>query len=75
MSKSRCRYPFLVFTRSGSDIPYGAPQIASASAPIKASMNVDNNPRSRSGDALDNCSCNIATGSILGLAAIARVPF
>ena len=51
VSKSRCRYPLREFTRSGLGCPYGAPQIASASAPINASMNAVNIPRSRSGDA------------------------
>jgi hypothetical protein len=71
VSKSRCRYPFLVFTRSGLVVPNGAPHNPSASAAINASMNVDSNERSRSGDADSSCSCNIRAGSILGFAAIA----
>jgi hypothetical protein len=63
------------FTRSGDAWPYGAPQIASASADMSASMNVDSNERNRSGDADARRSCRKRTGSILLGAVIAWLPF
>src|SRR4029077_16657716 len=53
------------FTRPGPGMPYGAPQTASASADISASMNVAGIERSRSGDADDSWSCRKRAGSIL----------
>ena len=61
----------LVLARSVLRAPYSARQIASASALISASMNVDNRSRSRSGEAWVSCSCRKRAGSILGPAVIA----
>jgi len=71
VSHSRRRYPLQIFTRSSLRTPNGAPQTASASAPISAPANVFTISRSRSGLAAASCSCSQPDRSILGLAAIA----
>jgi len=55
--------------------PYGAPQIASASADISASANVFTIARSRSGLADSSCSHRKPAGSTLLGAVIALVSF
>jgi hypothetical protein len=49
VSNGRCRYPLRRFVRSVVTSPYGAPQIASASALISAAMNLSSIARSTSG--------------------------
>src|SRR5205823_6672817 len=61
--------------RSSLRCPYGAPQIASASADISASANVFTIACNRSGDAASNCSRRKPAGSTLLGAVIALVSF
>ena len=75
VSHSRGRYPLREFTRSSLRCPYGAPQIASASALISASANVFTIARSRSGLADSTCSRRKPAGSTLFGAVIALVSF
>jgi hypothetical protein len=61
--------------RSSLRTPYGAPQIASASALISASANVFTIARSRSGLAVSTCSRRKSAGSTPLGAVIALVSF
>jgi hypothetical protein len=74
VSQARSRYPFRFVVRSSLRSPYGAPQIASASAPINASANVFTMLRSKSGLASSSCSSNQPDRSILGPTAIVVTP-
>src|SRR5919205_1014791 len=71
VSHSRGRYPLRWLVRSSLRCPYGAPQIASASADISASANVFTIARSRSGLADSSCSRRKPAGSTLLGAVIA----
>src|SRR5918912_3676409 len=75
VSHSRDRYPLRWLVRSSLRCPYGAPQIASASADISASANVCTIARSRSGLADSSCSRSSPAGSRLLGAVIALVSF
>src|SRR5450631_4040765 len=74
-SHSRGRYPLRELTRSSVRAPYGAPHSASASALIRASMNLLSMERNKSGSARSRCSDKNRAGSILWFAVIALISF
>src|SRR6266508_1108131 len=66
VSNSRGRYPLRRFTRSELLSPYGAPHTASASADMRAWMNVRSISRTRSTSASSRCLPSHTSGSTVG---------